>query len=487
MTARGAARRSAGLACGVALAVGLNAVWWGNRIPAGGAPDENEHFAVVEFVAQHGRLPHYGDPGFTVSLMNSMTHERVENPADTTALNPLIRMNHRFELRQPYLFVPQMPYALNGWFCRLSGGATRTRARWFDALCIATAALGAFVAARALWPDRPLHAAAAAACVGFWPQVTFLGAYVNDDAFAVATSSLLVAACAVWQRACAGNGPHRASAVWLGVACGLAGSSKPYVLVLLPPAVACTAFAARRAVAARPGDPQLRRRIVWLAVLALGIASAIAGAWLVRNALLYDGDPTGRRFLHREMHELVQALPPPVAARTKLLFLAPAKERPALHVVARAWLTTTFASFWARFGWMNIWPPRPFGWAALVVVGGLLTVSLARRSRAPVARSAPPASDARATMPRRHELSADPARSWWAVPRIFAVPAGLLLLVASMLNSYWIDYQPQGRYLLACVPGLVLQMSTTLRGHWVLVLVLFFVAENLACRILVLH
>jgi peptidoglycan/LPS O-acetylase OafA/YrhL len=47
---------------------------------------------------------------------------------------------------------------------------------------------------------------------------------------------------------------------------------------------------------------------------------------------------------------------------------------------------------------------------------------------------------------------------WWRAPDIFGLPALALLAAGSIANSYWVDYQPQGRYLLPCVPALVLQI-----------------------------
>src|SRR5436190_827222 len=122
-------------------------MWWSRGIAFGNAPDEKDHYAMVQFVAKNGRLPHYGESGFTVSLMKTGTGLFVADPTNLRGIFQLQNDPVPTELRQTYLFVPQLPYLLNGWFCRLQGGAAPARARAFDGLCIAAAAILVFLAA----------------------------------------------------------------------------------------------------------------------------------------------------------------------------------------------------------------------------------------------------------------------------------------------------------------------------------------------------
>ena len=103
--------------------------WWSRGIAFGEAPDEPEHYTMVEFVAKQGRLPHYGEPGFRVWLMKRGSHQFAADPTNLRGTYQLQMSGEGTELRQTYLFVPQLPYWLNGWFCRLQGGATPERAR----------------------------------------------------------------------------------------------------------------------------------------------------------------------------------------------------------------------------------------------------------------------------------------------------------------------------------------------------------------------
>src|SRR5262249_43560769 len=172
-----------------------NGIFWGRAIPFGGAPDEQDHFALVKYIAGHGRFPRYGDSPFAVGLMNQ-AHDHVADAGDRRSIAALAIHPQVVELRITYLFVPQLPYALNGWICRLLGSTPLPLARGVDAFWIALLAVLVFSAALASWPGRLWPAVAAGACTGLWPQISFLSAYVNDDAFALMTSGELFAAVA---------------------------------------------------------------------------------------------------------------------------------------------------------------------------------------------------------------------------------------------------------------------------------------------------
>ena len=435
------------------------ALWWGAGIPFGGAPDEPDHYRVVKFVADNGRLPHYGDPGFLVSLMTGDTHVHVADPSNRRGITALQMRPRTVELRQTYLFSPQLPYALNGWLNRILGGASPALACGFNAFCIAITALLVFFAGRALWPQSSPASVVAGLCIGLWPQVCFLGAYVNDDAFAVMSAAALVSACAY----CQSGHFDRRRAIALGLGVGLVGASKPYGLALLP-AGFLWFWGWHRATFA--GSPRFKAaRFGRRLLIALAITAALIVPWLVRNAALYDGDPTGRRFLERETRAFVASLPPDVKSNARLLFLDPSARKPDARRLFGEWLEISLESFWARFGWMNVRSPRRLITSALGLLATGVLVSLRRRW------------------------------VWWSTPYVFAVPGFVLLVAGSMLNSRLMDFQPQGRYLLPAAPALVLQIvagiaaisARGVRNVLLVVLLAFFVVQNLYCRLAVLR
>ncbi|MFN8500870.1 glycosyltransferase family 39 protein [Kouleothrix sp.] len=169
----------------------------------------------------------------------------------------------------------------------------------------------------------------AAALVALNPQFLFVSALVTNDALLAALSALLL-----WlalrradeRRRAAGAGGY---ALGLGVVLGLALLTKQSALLLAPVA----------GIAAL--DRSLRARRGPLASLALlaGATLLVCGWWYWRNLQLY-GDLFGLAVFQAEF--TTQAFDPRSLA---------------------AWggaLSQLHASFWARFGWMNVQPP---GWA----------------------------------------------------------------------------------------------------------------------------
>ena len=440
------------------LAVTVNGVWWARGIPVNDAPDEPDHYALVQSVAARGTLPRYGEGEFVVSLMGR-GHQRIASANDRRGINRLVVVPEPVELRITYVFVPQLPYFLNGWICRLLGGASYPVARFANTLWIALASLLVFLAARAAWPTRTLAAFAAGACVGLWPQVTFVGAYVNDDAFAILAAAAFVSAC-VWCQ----TGPFgRGRALALGAATGLLFASKPYVLAFVPLGAVWFWIWLRRARAA-PGAARALRRPLWIALAA---ALIVCGPGWIRNAALYGGDPTGQTFMRARVREFVESLPPGVLAPQKALFLKPAARRPTAAEFTGRWLRESVSSFWARFGWMNTRPP------AVYVTSGLWLVGLALLAAYAGTRG----------------------RALATAPGLFALPGFVLLLAASVWNSYAMDFQPQGRYLLACVPAVLLLINGGIASlRWTLLarvlpvaLLAFFLVQNLLLRTRVLQ
>lgn len=441
------------------MAVAANGLWWARGIPINGAPDEADHYALVHSVAEHGTLPRYGEGEFVVSLMGR-AHQRIADANDRRGINRLVVVPEPVELRIPYVFVPQLPYLLNGWICKLLGGASFPVARFVNTLWIALAALLVFLAARAAWPARTLAAWTAGACFALWPQVTFVGAYVNDDAFAIFAAAGFVSAC-LW---CQAGAFTRGRAVGLGGAAGLLFASKPYVLVLVPLGVVWLWFWRRGRMLAGTGPGTAFRRHVGIAAAA---ALLVCAPGWIRNAALYGGDPTGQTFMRARVREFVESLPAGVLAPHKALFLKPAARRPTTADFTGRWLRESVTSFWARFGWMNVRPPGVY------VAAGLWLVALALLAAYAGSRG----------------------RALAASPGLFALPGFGLLLAASVWNSYAMDFQPQGRYLLACVPAVMLQINSgiaSLRSAaatrvLAALLLGFFLIENVLLRMRVLH
>jgi 4-amino-4-deoxy-L-arabinose transferase-like glycosyltransferase len=290
------------------------------------------------------------------------------------------------------------------------------RARAASALWVALAAGLTFAAVRRLRGRSDL-ALVAGLGVGLWPQATFVGAYANDDALAILAGSALLYALVAIEK----DGTTARRAALLGVALGLTALSKYTAYAAFPLALLWGIRQARRE------GP----RFVRGAAAGTGIGVLLSGWWFVRNALLYDGDVLGLRFAGRRVAEFAASLPDGLAARTRLLAAGSLRARgaPPASVLDHDWLGLTFGSFFGRFGWMS----RPLPAAVYVLAAALFVL-------------------AAAGVPRRRARDED------AEPSLAVTLLGpaflFLLLLTSLANSYLVDWQPQGRYLLPCLPGL---------------------------------
>lgn len=226
------------------------------------------------------------------------------------------------------------------------------------------------------------------------PQLAFVGSYVNGDAATLLFGALLVLALTRWARA--GEGEEGLAAV--GLAAGLVLLGKPNGYAPLLPTAAWLLWAAvRRGRGARgPGARSLAR--------AGALALLVAAGPLLWNASRNGGDPFGSRSLERW-----------VKAHPAL------KDGRALGARPGDFARATARSSFAVLGNNNLQLEGPwYAAAALLLVAGLAATGAAL---------------ARADGTSRR------AAAW--------LGATLVLNAALLVRmSWWVDYQPQGRYLL---------------------------------------
>lgn len=274
-----------------------------------------------------------------------------------------------------------------------------------------------YLAARSL-SRRPIVPLLAAGLVALNPQFIFTSALINNDALLAALSAALL-----WLVVDQRPGAALGRAGLIGLALGLALITKQNALLLAPVALGWAALgpAAPRRTAASEQAPHRRAAAAALLRLAAvaGAAAAVSGWWYVRNWRLY-GDPLAL--------DLFRA-----AFSTQAFDLTR----------ARAWtaaLAQLHASFWARFGWMNIAPPGWVDWAyTLLGLGGALGLVLA----------------ATAARGRR--------RSWREVWPLVALPALAFGWVLSFaLTAGLVAWQ--GRMLFPALPAIAILLARGLAG-----------------------
>ena len=238
----------------VALTAFAAAVLWGLLIPFNAAPDEYMHFPINRSIAANGRLPlfdqspdipHTRCSGEGGPCVTSYAHA----PPGRALLGAALLRVHHALTGSPYEELRRTP-------------------RLASALCVAAYVAFLALAARALLPDRFVRLTAVA--IGaFIPQVTFLGAYTNDDTLGLAAGAATVWAGLVILR----DGLDRRLAVVAGAILGLFVLSKTNYWTLAVPCALCTLLRLRGEWWG--GSP---RRFLGRLALTGGVA-ALVGGW----------------------------------------------------------------------------------------------------------------------------------------------------------------------------------------------------------------
>ncbi len=355
------------------LFIGLATVY-SALLPLGEAADETDHFALVRFIAEHGRPPltvaerHAIGPKGDASPIYHGLVALLTQHVDTTALPRLPDTQ-----ASPKRLIPTDGFRANRVFHTEDElfpwrGAVLAwhLARLVSVPLGATVVVAAYLTGLSLFPHRRSLAVAAAACVAFLPRFLIHSAVVNDDALVVP-----LAAFAVYMMVRIAQGAHHPRAfLLLGLLMGLAAITKYHSLVLLPEAtLLCIVLAWRDAVR----SPSWRH--VWLAWLRrwawMMLAFLLTAGWWFAFLLV--------RF--NQVAELgwVRGLIAPLGDPVLTTGLSHLFETPAGAASAQAfgwgdWANLLFRSFWLTYGWLHVFAPAwvytTLGvWALLATVG----------------------------------------------------------------------------------------------------------------------
>jgi hypothetical protein len=369
---------------GLLLLCALVAGRWLVVIPFDQAPDEwtHVHYHVRHLLVEH-RLPRLGVDDTTAYL--------------TATAHPTGRLVARYSYANaPW---PYLGHAFTTWIgMRIAGTDPVTGARIFSLVCVLVFAAAVYGAGRTLGAP-PGAALGGAAMVALIPQVLFIGAYVNQDAFSLAVSALLL-----WALAFDARRGTAASMAVAGLAMGALLAARVPFWVL-------------EAVAAAWVLWRLRQAESWAARGRLGLAAgapAVAlAALIVGGNLARDGDLTGLDYSLWLMREAQgRIIEPPLSLQALR------------DLFAHGFLGQTFRSSLMTFDYMSLIIPVRFVYrtAGLILLGSLVTVVIAvRRAR--------------------------DGRGQVTLAGLLAL--GVVAFSLHVYNSLVFDYQPQGRYLFA--------------------------------------
>jgi 4-amino-4-deoxy-L-arabinose transferase-like glycosyltransferase len=316
------------------LLVLINGLVWMHVIPSGSAPDEANHARIVQFIAEHHRLP---------------------------VLNRDIFLTPLPVLPDPYVTHPPGGYLISAALSVLPAQREDIRLRYGSLFCLLLAIPFIFDSARRLFPETIVTAMAITCICVSIPQVTFIGAYVNSDAF-----GLLAGAIWIWATIAGVQGRWTLmhAAIW-GAAAGLMILGRYNGFVLLPIFGVVGLISQRR-------DPVLR--ILVRGTVAFLVMMLIAGWWLDFNYRTYHELMPIRTLWRAQTAVLGRPYPTPRDQGQTYWSL----------LTRSIWFSSTFRSFFGNFDWLSIPLPehtyRFLRWMVLISGAGLL-LAAARKVR----------------------------------------------------------------------------------------------------------
>lgn len=262
----------------------LLAGWYSLAIPVGEAPDEADHYAYVVYVGTQSALPQ--GPAITQGKHPPLYYLTGAVLTSWTGLDfSFLRANPDVQ------FGPDAVYKNHFIHTRLEtfpwrGGALAMHLLRFLSVILSTVTVWAVYAlARAVKPDDPHLALAAAGLAAFLPGFLYSSASVSNDVLAAMFGTLaLWLALRGWR-----NGVTWRTGLALGACLGLGALSKVGVLAVWP--VAALALLLPAPGSDRHTTRAWRARLAGL-LLVFVPALLILAPWIVRNQQLY-GDPLG--------------------------------------------------------------------------------------------------------------------------------------------------------------------------------------------------
>lgn len=236
--------------------------------------------------------------------------------------------------------------------------------RLLNVLIVAPIPWLAWCLARRLGAGDDVGVLAALAPLGV-PQLTHIGATLNNDNLFVVFASVLMALLAGVAR----GDRSRRTVVLVGLAAGLALLTKGFGFVLLPVVVMAYGIgsAAPGSTIAGPGRPGRCRRHAWPAVRAsigaLAVAAVVSGWWYGAKLVA-----TG--------HVMPSIEDSRLSARNR-----PPGFHPDLAAYVETTVTRVVKGFWGAFGWRAVQLPAVVSVAASLVVVAFVARAFRRRAR----------------------------------------------------------------------------------------------------------
>ena len=351
----------------------IKGVLWSIAIPLWQGPDENRHFAAVQFIGEHGRLPraedvYRDDENVIVGELSDAARlwyapeqrqafaDGWNGPreAEVAALAPVLRTSTVRRAPNIANHLAPLPYLLGALAYRLAyGGSLIARVFAVRLLSVAFAVgtvLCAFLIVREVFPGQRALWWTVPVLVSFQPMFTFVTAVVNSDGLLILLYSIMLYL--MVRTLMRGWGLRVATAA--GVVLGMGMLTKPIIAGALP----------TLALAALWDGWRRRRWAPALGGLALtgGVSLLVCGWWLWRSVQL-----SGALLYANPVRMGVMPVKHPFYGYTLPGY--------ACHY-ALSLVGGVFVTYWADFGWIDT-PLAPgvywllLAMCALAVVGAI--------------------------------------------------------------------------------------------------------------------
>ena len=423
-------------------------------LPLGEAADETDHFALVRFIAEQGRLPlnlqeriAIGPKGDASPIYHGLVALLTQH-VDVSALPRLPDTQQR-----PERFIPTDGFRANRVF-HTEDELFPFRGivlAWHLARLVsiplgAATVLGAYLTALAIYPQRRYLAVGVAGFVAFLPRFIINSAVVNDDNLVVPLVTF-----AIYCLVRVAQGDHRRRTfLTLGALLGGAAIAKYHALVLLPEATLVLAFLAWRAPAPWPEHSRRRGRVWlghWLWMLLAFLV--VAGWWFAFLELRFN-----------QVSELgwVRGLLAPLGDPVVTSGLGRVADLQSTTGVGYAfgwtdWASLFFRSFWVSYAWLHIFA-SPGVYYSLLCLSALAGLGLFTGLVQSIAR-------------RRSQLR---QASWWRAD-VLVLALHVAVYLAVIVLRYWLKparETGQGRHIYPALGALAFffVLGLSQNGAW---------------------
>lgn len=376
---------------------------WSVIIPFNHAPDEYMRYSIPDFIYQYGKLPTGDD-------------ERIRNEIWGFS----------------YGFLPVLSYMVSALFMKIAGifstaEAVLLGAARFASVCFSLGTVCFSIKIGNLLFEKP-YARLFVVSVAFLPQFVFISSYVNTDAFGIFTVSWIIYAMLQGK-----------SKKWRLKDCIFLGAGIGLCLLSYYNCYGIIVTAILYCVKSVLDDKEIKDKTRFILTRCLWVflaAALVSGWWFFRSFMLYDGDIFGLRALSecKELYAQDAYKPSNISTPHKMGVSLP------YMIFTMRWLSRSILSFIGVFDYLSLYlHDSSYRIIKLLFILGAFGwfIHLGRWRR---------------ENPKYNNLTL----------HIVMILMCIITVSLSLYNSYFNDFQPQGRYLLP----MLLPLNILLTHGW---------------------